>query len=97
MGTNELIGEDPPVIIRLECQPVNGLDYLSLHGDLMLYPPESCSEHVTGETSAYCAFLVRVCVAPYDCSLSDTILRLCVFTYARRMSFAGLESIAGSI
>ena len=25
-STSELIGEDLPVIIRLECQPVNGLD-----------------------------------------------------------------------
>ena len=54
-GTNELIGEDLPVIISLECQQVNGIRVVELHGDLMLYPPEFCSEHAFGEKSACCA------------------------------------------
>ena len=54
-GTNELIGEDLPVIISLECQPVNGIRSVELHGDLMLYLPEFCSEHALGNCLLSCS------------------------------------------
>ena len=53
--TNELIGEDLPVIISLECLPVNGIRLVELHGDLMLYPPEFCSEHAFGNCLLSCS------------------------------------------
>ena len=54
-GTNELIGEDLPMIISLECQLVNGIRLAALHGDLMLYPPEFCSEHAFGNYLLFCS------------------------------------------
>ena len=54
-GTNELIGEDPPVIIRLGGRPVNELDLLSLNWGQMLYPPgDDCSSFTPGNECLHC-------------------------------------------
>ena len=58
-GTNELIGEDLSVIISLECQPVNGIRLVELHGDLMLHPP--LNSIVNTPLGIVCCLVVRVC------------------------------------
>ena len=64
----------------------------------MLYPPGfHCSllNTLLGTGFACCAFLVRVCPIPFDCTLSGKILCLCVFAYVHWRRLAGVEDIAG--